>query len=98
MDVFLWNRHLVVTSSATEHVALCLHPLDCAEAPFSHSLLEAKHLPIFRLASFDPGSWLSISEAKQLAVDLALGVTEGNKTQAARLLGVSVRSVRNWMR
>lgn len=95
MEIFLYNRHLVVSSSATESTAYCLHSLGFEGEPLYHAVLN--HLGVALVPAYSAASHgiLSISAAKKLAVELALAETDGNKTWAAQRLGCTVRTVRN---
>ena len=39
-----------------------------------------------------------LSEIRKKAVERALTETKGNRTKAADILGISVRTVRNWIK
>lgn len=43
----------------------------------------------------EPGGTLTIAQAEGIAVDRALAATHGNRTHASRVLGISIRTLRN---
>lgn len=90
--------HLLVSTSAFDVVAVCLHPLGIREAEPSHLLLERDAVPY---AAPDTAVKLPDIDVKEFRrLSYAAAKAKGCKSQRALALqmGVTERTLRNWKR
>lgn len=90
--------HLLVATSESDVVAVCLHPVDIKEAEESHEILQAQGVPYAApddVVSFDRVDVVGYRRQAYRAAREKVGDHHG---KIAAELGVSRRTIQNWRR
>ncbi len=72
-----------------------LPELQESRAASNHAMLSGEEASVSEIDSSQSGSVLNIAELEKQAIKAALEKTAGNRTKAAELLGISIRTLRN---
>jgi two-component system response regulator FlrC len=82
--------------SWTENVRELEQILEAAAMSASGAMIEAEHLNLVSSASAQAVQQIStLAEMERKLILQTLQITQNNKSQAARLLGISIRTLRN---
>ena len=93
-----WDTHLLVATSYRSFTAICVHPLDVALGDDAHGLLEEMGVACVRAEEPEEDPRLNWRALRRVALQRALSETGGNRTRTAELLGISTRTLRDWIR